>query len=304
MPATDSQPAAVAAPRGSSPTPTAEPAKRSRLRLGRTFSITIGAKDLGNLSAGLAGGVLLAATGGDFRVLWLVVIALAVVPLPVAAWVPPDAAMDDAGDVPARAATQPAAPARLWGDRRLRAIALLGLFAGTTAHMTHGLFQVYAVQVGGLNAGQVGLIYSAAIATLLVLGPAAGYAADRFGTDRLAGARGLANAVSSVVYLVAPSFAGLLAGRLVDEAGKAAFRPTWGALLATAARTDARRGGKIAAGLDTALSLGEALGPILAGLLWQWWGVAAFLLVRAALGLGVELLLGRRLRATATSARP
>ncbi|MDQ4069773.1 MAG: MFS transporter, partial [Actinomycetota bacterium] len=37
-------------------------AKQARRKLGRTFSLTIGAKDLGNVSAGAVGGAVLAAT--------------------------------------------------------------------------------------------------------------------------------------------------------------------------------------------------------------------------------------------------
>ncbi|MCQ0006971.1 hypothetical protein [Actinomadura madurae] len=58
-------------------------------------------------------------------------------------------------------------------------------------------------------------------------------------------------------------------------------------------------GGRVVATLDTALSVGEALGPIIAALLWDVWGLAAFLLVRAGLGIATELVVSRRLRHTA-----
>lgn len=314
-------------------------AKQSRKRLGRTFSAAIGAKDLGNVSAGLVGGGVLAATGGRFPVLWVLVCVLAAVPV-VAVWrgvrdvdADPPPADDPAGAAPAgpgstRAggitagepgaadAPRAAAPAasgvssaggpapapggaRILRDPRLRLIAGLGCLAGLTAHMTHGLFQVYASEVAGLDAGQIGLIYSTSVATLLVFGPAAGWAADRFGTGPLAGVRGVANAVSSMVFLFFPVLGGVFAGRVVDDVGKAAFRPTWGTLVAGATRDAGPRGGRVAAGLDTALSVGEALGPLVAGLIWDWYGLAAFFGVRAVLGVGTELLLGRRLRAAA-----
>jgi len=264
-------------------------------RLGRRFAATMSARDLGKVSAGLIGGLLLAATG-SFLVLWIAVAAIAALPVFVVwRWV---------HDVPAiPAVTEPTAPApdpsvahRVLRDPRLRLVAALGLLAGTTAHMTNALFQVYASEVAGLSAAQIGLITSLSIAALLGVGPPAGWIADRFGTGALSSARGIANAGSSLLYLVFPVFGGMLAGRLVDDAGKAAFRPTWGALVGGATRRAGPRGGRVAATLDAALSLGEALGPLLAAVLWDTFGFVVFLSVRAGLGIATELLLGRRLR--------
>jgi hypothetical protein len=50
-----------------------------------------------------------------------------------------------------------------------------------------------------------------------------------------------------VIYLVAPSLAGFAAGRVVDDAGKAAFRPAWGALMGEASSFDRRRRARLAA---------------------------------------------------------
>jgi MFS family permease len=290
-------------------------AKQARTRLGRTFSTAIGAKDLGNVSAGLVGGALLAISGGSFPVLWVLVAVLALVPVAaVWRWVPVDLdagdgsrqPADEAGRAASRAGAAPEqapAPAsgpdaRILRHPRLRRIAALGLLSGLTAHMLHGLFQVYAAEVAGLSAGTIGAVYSASIATLLVVGPLAGWVADRVGTGPLAGVRGVANAVSSVVYLAFPVLGGVIAGRLVDDTGKAAFRPAWGALVAGETQRAGARGGRVAAGLDTALSIGEALGPLLAGLVWDLAGVGWFFALRAVLGIATEVVLGRRLRAT------
>ncbi|WP_281193267.1 MFS transporter [Streptomyces yerevanensis] len=187
----------------------------------------------------------------------------------------------------------------MFHDPRLRLLCVLGLLAGATAHMTHGLFPVMAAEIADLSPGQIGAIYSASVFVLLLVGPLAGLAADRFGAAPLTGARGIANTLSSLLYLIFPTAAGMLTGRLVDEAGKAAFRPPWGSLLAQAARGAGPRAGRVAAALDTALSVGEAAGPIIATLLWDIWGLAAFLLVRAGLGIATELFVTRRLRRTA-----
>ncbi|MCU1500123.1 MAG: transporter, partial [Acidimicrobiales bacterium] len=271
--------------------------RQAKKRLGRTFSLTVGAKDLGDVSAGVVGGGILATTGNDFGVLWAVVLVISVLPIFVI-WRGVHDFEDPAGSslpVPETAAV-PEKPGRILADPDLRLIAGLGLMTGFTAHMMHSLFQVYAKEVAGLGEGQIGLIYSASVVGLLIVGPLAGYVGDRYGTGLLAGARGLTNALSSVIFVAFPSFPGVLAGRLVDDSGKAAFRPTWGSLVAGAAsRSDGRRG-RTAAGLDTALSVGEAAGPLVAGLIWDVRGFVTVFVVRAILGVATELTLGRRLR--------
>ena len=268
-------------------------AKGRSERAGRRFSAVYAARDVGKVAAGAVGGFLLALTG-SFTALWWLVVALAAVPLAIV-WffvheLPDRPGGADPEDVPEEYQ-------RILRSPRLRAIAMLGLFGGLTATMTHALFQVYAAEVAGLSAAQIGVVYSISVAALLVVGPLAGWVGDRHGHGVLASARGTANAVSSIVLIVFPSFGGMLAGRLVDEGGKAAFRPTWGSLLAHSSRRAGRRGGRTAAGLDAWLSVGEALGPLVAGLIWDLAGAVWFLVVRAVLGVGVELVLGRRLRA-------
>ena len=273
-------------------------AKQARRRLGRTFSLAIGAKDLGNVSAGVIGGGVLAVTGANFTVLWLLVAVLGAVPvIAVWAWVRDVDDVDEQAHAVVTEETPDAqATARILTDPGLRLIALLGLSVGFTAHMTHSLFQVYASEVAGLSAGTIGLIYSASVVALLVVGPVAGWAGDRHGLGLLAGARGVANAVSSVIFVAFPVVGGVLAGRMVDDVGKAAFRPTWGGLVATAAQRAGPRRGRIAAGLDTALSVGEAAGPLVAGLVWDAAGFVAFFALRGVLGVATEVFLGRRLR--------
>ncbi|MCP9981517.1 MFS transporter [Actinomadura madurae] len=132
-------------------------------KLGRAFSISFGAKDLGAVSAGALGGLLLAMSGNDFRQLWGFVVAVSFVPvLVVWRWVPrpeprpPGKAAGKAADTAAdtAAAGEPVAVrlvkdpsrgradpgSRVFRDSRLRLLCALGLLAGMTAHMTHGLF--------------------------------------------------------------------------------------------------------------------------------------------------------------------
>ena len=272
-------------------------ARQARHRLGRTFSMTIGARDLGNVLAGVIGGGVLSVSGGNFTALWTVVLVVSLVPVLVV-WVGVRELRPEDEDDVRPETSLPEQPVRMLRDPFLRLVAGLGILAGFTAFMTHSLFQVYAKEEAGLSDGQIGLIYSLSVVGLLTIGPLAGVVADRNGTGVLAGARGLANTLSSALFVVFPRFGGVLAGRIVDDAGKAAFRPTWGALVASAAQRAGHRRGRVAGGLDTALSIGEAAGPLLAGLIWDAWGFVALFAVRALLGVTTELTLGRRLRST------
>lgn len=77
--------------------------------------------------------------------------------------------------------------------------------------------------------------------------------------------------------------------RVVDDSGKAAFRPAWAVVAADVAAADpARRGSRLAA-LDTSQNLGEVIGPLLAGILWQTGGVVALFAVRIAIAAAAEI---------------
>jgi len=278
-------------------------AKTQRDRLGRAFSAVLAARDVAKVSAGAAAGLLLAATG-SFTLLWIVVSVIALIPVLVVVAFVRDVAAHGEELPDAEPAPVPDEVARVLRSPTLRLIAGLGLMAGMTAHMTHAMFQVYATEVAGLGPGEIGVIYSLSVASLLAVGPPAGWVADRYGNGLLASSRAVANAVSSIAYLIFPSFAGLLGGRLVDDAGKAAFRPTWASLLGTASRRAGTRGGRVVANLDAVMSIGEALGPVVAGLIWNWAGAAAFLITRAVLGIATEAIFGRRLRAALAGEAP
>jgi MFS family permease len=90
-------------------------------------------------------------------------------------------------------------------------------------------------------------------------------------------------------YLVAPSFAGMAGGRMLDDLGKAAFRPAWGALMAHVSSFDRRRRARTMGYLGAGEDAGEAAGPIVAGFLWSTWGVTVLLVVRIAVAIVAEV---------------
>jgi predicted MFS family arabinose efflux permease len=116
-----------------------------------------------------------------------------------------------------------AEPSRPKGILRFAGI---GFAISGTGHMLSTLFPVLAVEYAGLTAAQAGLLYSISAAVAL-LGPAFGWLSDHVSRRLVLQTRGIANVLSSALYLVAPSFAGFAAGKAVDDAGKAAFRPAW-----------------------------------------------------------------------------
>jgi MFS family permease len=112
--------------------------------------------------------------------------------------------------------------------------------------------------------------------------------------------RSAANILSSAVYLFSPGLAGVTVARLTDDMGKAAFRPAWGAMMASASSHDpgsrARQMGIMSTGED----VGEMVGPLLAGFLLSTGGLVALMGTRMALAAfteGYAIFVTRRLNA-------
>ena len=155
--------------------------------------------------------------------------------------------------------------------------------------MVYRLFPVLATEYVGLSEAQAGIIYSLSAAVFLITGPVFGWVIDRHG--RLPGIawRSAANVGSSVLYLASPTFVGLAAARSVDDSGKAAFKPAWASAVAEIAAADKPRRGRRLGALDTSQSVGEAIGPALAGFLWQTGGIVALFGVRITIAVVAEI---------------
>jgi len=272
-------------------------------RVASVFSWYMTAKHVGGVAGAALAGVLLLATDGSHRTVFLVVGLLSLVAL-AASWraLPDDEARDERRGVTRvegmavgapdpwteHAPSGPAAavPTR---SQSFRAIAGVGFMVAAAASMVHGLFPILATQHAGLTEFEAGLVYSLSAAVVLVAGPLFGWLIDRHG--RLIGLawRSFANVGSSVLYLVAPSFGGFGLARALDDSGKVAFRPAWASIAAAFASEDRERAGRRLGTLDSAQSAGEAAGPLLAGLLWQTGGVVALFGVRIVLAVAAEL---------------
>lgn len=267
-------------------------------RVGTMYSWYATVKRVGSVAgAGLAGLVISASWGG-YGTLFGLVLAMSVLPL-LAAWVGTREVPDTEVSIPPESAVTNPEDETPRAGRVADVISLLREFAGpvsvgtlvtTSAYMVHGIFPILATRYAGLSVAQAGVIYSLSAAVFLVAGPAFGWIVDRYG--RLPGIawRSAANIGSSFMYLAFPSFLGLAAARSFDDSGKAAFQPAWASAIAGFAAKDPPRRGRRLGVLDTSQDVGEAIGPALAGVLWQTGGVAALFGVRIAIAVVAELM--------------
>lgn len=168
-------------------------------------------------------------------------------------------------------------------------VVILGSLITSTAMMISNLFPVMATEYAHLNAGQAGLVYSIVPVVTIIGGPLFGWLADNVSQKLVLLVRSAANIFSSLLFLFMPTFAGMALGSCVDTLGKAAFRPAWGALMAQAASLDRARRARVMSYFGLGEGIGETLGPILGGLLWQYWGVAVMLSVRMGLAVIAEI---------------
>jgi predicted MFS family arabinose efflux permease len=173
------------------------------------------------------------------------------------------------------------------GSRVLR-FTTLGFLFGTTAGMLN-LFPAIAQEYFKLNPAEIGLIMLASAVVIIVAGPGFGWLADHGSRTMVLTIRGFANIASSLMYLAFPSFWGVGASKLVDDTGKAAFRPAWGSVMAEVANEQPHRRARVMAMIDVGEDAGDAAGPILAGWLLVVGGLPLMFGVRCGLAAVTEV---------------
>jgi MFS family permease len=166
---------------------------------------------------------------------------------------------------------------------------ILSFAINGTAEMLRGLFPILAIEYAGLNEAQTGIIYTVSTIVVLVSGPIFGWLADHGRQEWVLLVRSLGNILSSIVYILAPNLAGFTVGKLADDAGKAAFRPAWGAMMAQVASYDPQRRAQTMSWMLMGEDAGAIAGPIFAGLLWSAWGLPVMLGVRVLLAIATEI---------------
>lgn len=290
------------------------------------------AKSLAGILGKSAAGILLALTASNFSIVFGVAFVLSIIPVFLVVRF-----VSDEGSAPASARSRTSVAPHgvthdVFADRSFRnrhrtermgvepereeavagarpplfRFAGLGFLISGTAYMLSNLFPILAIEYAGLSEAQAGLVYSLS-AVVVLAGPVFGWLSDNVSRKLVLSVRSAANILSSVIYLVAPTFAGMALGRAVDDLGKAAFRPAWGALMAHVSAYDRKRRARTMGYLSSGEDAGEVAGPIAAGLIWSTWGVPALLIVRIAVAVVAEIytiVLAGSLGRPETDARP
>ena len=176
---------------------------------------------------------------------------------------------------------------------RLAPYLAFGFTVAGSAEMMAGLYPILATTYAHMSASAAGLAVSVSGVGILIAGPLFGWLSDRVSTRFALSARGIANAISSLLYLVFPNAAGFTVAKVMDDTGKGAFRPTWGALMADVSAEYPAARARTMSTLDTASSVGEAIGPLIASVLISAFGVPVMLMTRAALALMTEFQAAR-----------
>ncbi len=256
-------------------------------KMASAFAWNTTARELGRSFGYGVAGLLLQATG-SYRLIFLVAFFTS-----CAALVTVIRYVRESHEAQARPVAEPAESPRRqrsWAPQGgLLPYATFGLMVAGSAEMMRGLFPVIATQYAHLTEGEAGLAASASSVAILVAGPLFGWLSDNVSRKLALGARSFANTFSSLMYIFFPTFGGFLVARMLDDTGKAAFRPTWGAILAEVSDADPARRASTMSFIDTASTVGEGLGPLVAGLLITGFGVPVMLGVRAALAVVTEI---------------
>src|SRR5207245_5575569 len=161
----------------------------------------------------------------------------------------------------------------------------LGTIISGTAQMLRGLLPILATQYAGLTEVETGVVYTVSTLAVMFSGPLFGWLSDNVSQKLVLMVRGIANTLSSILFVAFPNLAGIALGKVVDDVGKAAFKPAWGALMADVSSFEKKRRTQVISLMCLAEDAGEIGGPILAGLLWSAWGVPVVLGVRILLAL-------------------
>lgn len=228
------------------------------------------------------GGILLAVFAENYSIVFFVAFVLSILPLLVVARYvrePPKADHQIDAKVDGKESIEPKA------DVKLLPVVILGFLIAGTAQMIANLFPLLAMEYAGLNVSQTSAIYGISVFAIVISGPVFGWISDNVSRRFVMTVRGIANTISSVLFFFFPGFAGMTIGLTVDSMGKAAFRPAWGAIMAQLAGQDRHRRARTMSYLSLGEGLGETLGPLLGGFIWNTWGVGAMLAVRVVMAL-------------------
>jgi eukaryotic-like serine/threonine-protein kinase len=194
-------------------------------------------------------------------------------------------------NAPARELDAPGQAPNVW------AFSLLGMALTAPAYMVTGEFFVILAVKLEVTTGALGWIkILAETVTPLLFGPFFGWLADRIGAGKVIALRSLANLLTSALFWITPWFAGtallgVMMGlaRGIDEMGKAAFKPTWGAIAAKVSSFNLSKRGKTMGILEGGVDASDLAFPVIAGMMLQYLSLGPLMLARAVLALAAEV---------------
>lgn len=177
------------------------------------------------------------------------------------------------------------------------AFALLGTALTAPAYMVTGeFFTILAVklEVTPQSLGWIKIVSETAVP--LLFGPFFGWLADRIGTSKVIALRSLANLATSALFWIVPWFAGTaLLGtmmgfaRAIDEIGKAAFKPTWGAIAAKVSSFNLSARSRTMGILEGGVDASDLAFPLIAGVMLQYLSLGPLMLMRGVLAIVAEI---------------
>lgn len=177
------------------------------------------------------------------------------------------------------------------------AFALLGTALTAPAYMVTGeFFTILAVklEVTPSALGWIKIVSETIVP--LVFGPFFGWLADRIGAGKVIALRSVANLATSALFWIVPWFAGTtLLGtmmglaRAIDEVGKAAFKPTWGAIAAKVSSFNLSARSRTMGILEGGVDASDLAFPVIAGVMLQYLSLGPLMLLRGLLAIIAEI---------------
>lgn len=143
----------------------------------------------------------------------------------------------------------------------------------------------------GVGRGTAAVLVTTYLVAMLVCQPVGGRLGDRWGSRQVLAAAVVGFAGASVAASLAPTFAALLVGRVLQAVFGAAVTPNAQALLRATVAADRR--GRVFGLVGTGIGTGAAVGPILGGFLTETTGWRGIFAVNVPLALVVLALLAR-----------
>ena len=277
--------------------------------MGSAFAWYFTAKSLANSLGKAVAGALLTLTASNFTAVFLLTWGISSLTLPaVMLFVPGPKRKQKVAEQRGAEPGVARVPERSLSARVVPVVGL-GFLISVTASMIDRFYPILATEYAGMTEAQAGVVYLASSVVSLVAGPFIGWVSDRFGRKPAVALRSAANAGSSLLYMLVPNNVGFTVGKLLDDGGKAGFRPAWGALKADVTSLNRRQRAQMMGWMDIGDDAGDVVGPVGGGLLWDAWGIVGLLVTRIVLACVTEAyaaaVMWRRVRErTSTAQRP